>query len=85
MIKATASTMDLASQGQDATPRGSPTRASASAAARSPLIPKKAGLRSHGPLFLSHAKTWWAGMALVVVSFAVFAVTLLTAGGGAGH
>ena len=52
-----------------------------------PLIPKKAGLRSHGVLFLSHAKTWWAGLVLIVIALAVFSITLITAvgGGGGGH
>jgi hypothetical protein len=48
-----------------------------------PLFDKKAGLRTHGVLFLSSAKTWWAGLALMLTAGSVLAVTLLTAGGGA--
>jgi hypothetical protein len=48
-----------------------------------PLIDKKAGLRTHGVLFLSRAKTWWAGLALMLTAASVLVVTVLTAGGGA--
>lgn len=49
-----------------------------------PLISKKAGLREHGALFLSSAKTWWAGSVLVALGCMVVVITLLTTG-GAGH
>ena len=51
----------------------------------SPLLvyPKKAGLREHGVLFLSSAKTWWAGLFLISAACACLAITLLTLGGGA--
>lgn len=49
----------------------------------SPLIAKKAGLRTHGVLFLSSAKTWWAGLGLVVMAGLVMVITALTLGGGA--
>ncbi|KAI8476075.1 MAG: AAAP aminoacid transporter 5 [Monoraphidium minutum] len=74
VIKATASTADLSSLAGGESGDGS-----------RPLIPKKAGLRSEGPLLLAGSKTWAAGLGLIVIALLVFAVTLLTAGGGAGH
>ena len=87
VIKATTHPEDYAAQADGAasdsaaeTPRD---------AAGAPLlggaIPKKAGLRTHGVLFLNTAKTWWAGLFLVVLSGVVLVITLLTAGGGAEH
>jgi len=83
VIKATASSMNLAEAAQGVEEGAEGPSSSSGLAAH--LIPKKAGLRTSGVLFLSSAKTWWAGLALILVAALVFAVTLLTAGGGAGH
>lgn len=74
---------DAADGGGDATPGGAAAAAGATPLSAGAGIPKKAGLRTHGVLFLSSAKTWWAGLFLIVLSALVMAVTLLTAGGGA--
>jgi len=42
------------------------------------LLDKKAGIRDAGLIFVSESKSWLAGMALVVVSGVVLAVTLVT-------
>lgn len=75
MIKATASVSSNLAEAGEAPPSEGPSAPL--------LIDKKAGLRTHGVLFLSSAKTWWAGLGLVVLAVLVMAITMLTTGGGA--
>jgi sodium-coupled neutral amino acid transporter 7/8 len=84
VIKATASVANLAALAEDGdVGAGDAGGGEASGGLGAALIPKKAGLRTHGVLFLSSAKTWWAGLGLIVLSCLVFVITLLTTGGAA--
>ncbi|GBF99905.1 hypothetical protein Rsub_12813 [Raphidocelis subcapitata] len=86
VIKATASTLNLdaLAEGEEG---GSDGLASADGAGAGPSAPllyaKKAGLRTHGVLFVSESRMWWAGLGLLVLAGLVFVITLVTAGGGA--
>jgi hypothetical protein len=78
-MKATASALNL-----EALAEGEEGGADGDAGPSTPLLfAKKAGLRTHGMLFVSESRTWWAGLGLILLAVTVFVITLATAGGGA--